>query len=495
MSFTDGGKGRHWRGAARAVLKRAGGLLPALLFVLAVALASFAYGAAMVRHQVFPYWAMHGAVKTLSAALDAGNPAPDVGEFKKFADAPPSSVAAGRVEFGAGESLGGPVLWHGGRWQFMELCPEWGCAAVEYSEKGEVVHAYPLRMDELRRAAEASSAAAEHPHEFAPGFSLEREFSVRGAARYGNGDLLVTFQYRDNAFPYGAGIARIDRGGHPVWYRSDYSHHWSYLDASGVALVPGHRIRDGDITISAGPREYTLDCGTDKPYEGTINFVGEDGRLLKEINALDAFVESPHASALRGSASEYAQDYCDPLHLNYAHRLGADAGGAWGIAPGDIAASLRNLSAFAIIDAETGKLKRLVRGTFYQQHSVRHLEGSTFIMFDNFGTDGVHGPSRLLMIDISDGSETTVFPNDRTPEDLAKHLYSATRGSIDVSPDRSRATVSYTLSGIAVEVRLSDGEVLNVFRNLHDVSGLEQFPEGRSDRAARFRLHGIDYIR
>ena len=41
-------------------------------------------------------------------------------------------------------------------------------------------------------------------------------------------------------------------------------------------------------------------------------------------------------------------------------------------------------------------------------------------MFDNRGTDGVYGPSRLLMIDIANGQETTVFPNSSTP---AKYLH------------------------------------------------------------------------
>ena len=49
---------------------------------------------------------------------------------------------------------------------------------------------------------------------------------------------------------------------------------------------------------------------------------------------------------------------CDPLHLNFIHQLGDDAGGAPGIAPGDLVVSLRSLSAFAILDGETGRLKR-----------------------------------------------------------------------------------------------------------------------------------------
>ena len=54
--------------------------------------------------------------------------------------------------------------------------------------------------------------------------------------------------------------------------------------------------------------------------------------------------------------------------------------------------------------------------------------------------------------------------------------------------------MAFTDDSVAVEVRLSDGEVLNVFTSLHDVSGLEQFSEERTKVAGRFRLYGIDYV-
>ena len=47
---------------------------------------------------------------------------------------------------------------------------------------------------------------------------------------------------------------------------------------------------------------------------------------------------------------------------------------------------------------------------------------------------------------------------------------------------------------MAVEVRLADGAVLNVFHSLHDASSLEQFPEERQQRAAVFTMRGLYYI-
>ena len=54
--------------------------------------------------------------------------------------------------------------------------------------------------------------------------------------------------------------------------------------------------------------------------------------------------------------------------------------------------------------------------------------------------------------------------------------------------------MAFTNDGVAVEVRISDGAVLNVFTSLHDVSGLEQFSEERTTVAGKFKLHGIDYV-
>ena len=114
-------------------------------------------------------------------------------------------------------------------------------------------------------------------------------------------------------------------------------------------------------------------------------------------------------------------------------------------------------------------------------------------MFDNLGHDHVGGPSRLLMVDVSDGREITIFPNETTPEAL-RGLFTHKEGNIDISPDRERAIVAFSLDSVAVEVRIADGEVLNVFTSLHDVSGIEQFSEERTKVAGRFGLHGIDYV-
>ena len=154
--------------------------------------------------------------------------------------------------------------------------------------------------------------------------------------------------------------------------------------------------------------------------------------------------------------------------------------------------SLRNFNAFGILDRDDRRLKRFVRGSFQQQHGVRHLEQARFLLFDNLGAAGAGGPSRLLMVDLATGAETTLFPNDGTPEHL-RDWFTETAGQFDVSTDRRRALLTDPRGARAFEIRLADGEVLNIFRQLHDVSSLAGFPEALAKNAWFFQFHGIHY--
>ena len=469
--------------------------LPKTLFAAALALVAFAGGGLVVHYQLFPVPIVADGV-TAMRALHGLYTAEDTEKFIGFADMPRQHAAANRLQVVAGGGLGGPVLWQGGRHQFLDYCPEWGCLAVEYAAGGEVAHAYPFRNDELEQAV-ADASSAEFPYESSPAASFARDFTVFGVSRYANGDLLVVF-YQGYVFPFGAGVARIDRDGHPVWFRRDYSHHWPHVEDDDVALVPGASIGSESISFGRAGEPITLKCPSNRAYLDAIGVIDGGGRLLRRIDLVDALRASPFQYVMQTTSGPGADGRgriarCDPFHLNFVHRAGADAGGAWGLAPGDLVASLRNLSAFAILDAESGRVKRLVRGSFFYQHSVQHLTGATFLMFDNYGGDGRHGPSRLLMIDLADGRETTIFPNERTPEPL-RGLFTHYQGKIDISPDRRRALVAFSEEGVAVEVRLADGAVLNAFRSLHDVSSWERLPDQRRQSAGLFKMFGLNYI-
>ena len=455
------------------------------LFLTAVILAAFAYGWTVRTFKMFPYAILSDAYKTAKTIIEFSEeeirkiPALRSGEFVNVV---PDRVEAHRFEFVAAAALTDPILVPGGFGRFAEYCPgHAGCLAVEYADNGAVVHAWPYRPEEI----EKTPPLVDFPYEQPLGFSMRNAGEPWDTLQYANGDLLVVFSSW-LSHPYGQGAARIDREGNPIWYRRDYSHHEAHLTGDAVTLVPSMRIGKMPNPYNLLHRKGFQACRGGDSYLDFIHIIDGEGQLLKEISILDALLESPYAPILR-----YA-DSCDPTHLNSVHELGGTAGGG-SIGPGDLVVSLRNLSAFAILDGGTHRLKRLFRGGFFLQHSMVHLKGSRFLMFDNLGREGRHGPSRLLMFDVADGAETTIFPNDRTPEHL-RNLHSRTRGGVSISPDRRRVFLTFSSVGKAVEVRIRDGAVLTVFNSLHDVSHLDSLPEERKTRAIAFGLQPIRYI-
>ena len=466
-------------GAPRRILERA----PLALFLLSLAVGLVVYGIAIERYGIFPRAILDAAGKTARTTVE-NLQKPDTGRFLTFSDTPLplDDFAAKRLAIVEGEALSEPMLVYGGRHQFRELCPEHGCLAVAIAPFGKVVHAWPFRPNAIHAANIASED--DYPYEL-NNFSPERDMEVVGLEQYPDGDLLVAFHLRET-FPYAGGVARIDRDGQPRWFRRDYSHHQPRLTDGDVALVPALTVGGDTLHVPYGNR--TLACDG-KVYRTAINILDGDGAILQRIPILDILLASPWSAILNTRA-----DPCDPLHLNFIDIVGADGSGPHDIQTGDIVLSFRNVNAFAILDGETRELKRLTRGAFVGQHAVTHLRGAAFLMFDNHGTDRNGGPSRLLMVDLASGAETTVFPNADTPESL-RGLYSKKRGAIDLSRDRRRATVTFAEAGVAVEVRLADGAVLAVFRSLHDVSTLDQFPDERLRNAALFSPAGVDYLR
>lgn len=463
-----------------------GGALSLFFFTYSILFVVFLYGIAAGYYQIFPFPLIRDATKTLATIVFP--PQEYHGEFLQFSDIPAEHIASQRMHYiHKSATVDENVLMFGGLNQYLDLCPNHGCLAVEMTPGGEVVHAYPYRPREIY----STNIAKDYPYEYAE-FDPLRDTRPIGIERFPDGDLLVVFQISRNArvFPFGTGVARVDRQGRPRWFRFDYSHHWPSPIRGDELLVPALRIGDEPISFGwpDGGRE-TLRCSTGRPYHDSIRFLDGDGNVVREISVLEAILESPHAAVLQQTT-----DGCDPTHLNFIDVVRDDLPGAIdGIEPGDLVVSLRNISAFGIIDAQSGNLKRLVRGTFIQQHSVQHLSGSRFLLFDNRGGSHEGGPSRVLEVDLATGVERTVFPTATYPDD--KHsVFSRSAGYMSISPDRARFIVNFSYQGTAFEVRLSDGKVLKEFKNLHDVSGVDGFAEEHGGQAAIFQFYGASYV-
>ena len=497
-----------------------------LLAMAAACSAAFIAGVYMEQTQGFPYRWAHAAQKTMLVHLrqwdtqggesreaprrgtSVAGCAASVGELQELIDAaffgrrltgapcPATDVssedaAARRVEFLAGSGLAEPVVFKGEVGTFLDYCPgPWGCLAVEYSRSGSVSHVWPFRPVEIGQANIVPESA--YPYEVAVGWSFSKDVKRAYVSQYPGGDLLVMLWFA-KSYPDAGGVARVAPDGQPRWYRKDYSHHWPFVVDENLALVPSMNLSQPRLSYAVGTghrqRQMKLECPQPAEHvkEDKVVLVDGRGSVLREYPVLDAIVQSRYVGHLIGA------DGCDPTHMNFVHVIGEDCTSA-GLATGDMVVSLRNLSAFGILDKDDGRLKRLVRGSFHFQHGVRHLERARFLMFDNHGTDGTHGPSRLLMVDLENGRETTVFPTDATPNDLRLGL-AHIMGQFDISADRRRALVTDVRNARSLEIRLADGEVLNVFHSIHDVSGWSPVRPPAAQNAWRFVTTGIHYAR
>ena len=342
---------------------------------------------------------------------------------------------------------------------FVDQCDgPHGCMAVEYGGPGNVGRKWPLRPDLL-----AQVAAEAQPLEKVPGIASADVIRAAWTTPYPNGDLLVSFRYTQWHHPDHPGAGRVGQDGQLLWFTPEgYSHHEAYIGAGDTAWVPGLTLEE---PVRRLPGLGTWTCERDGHLVlDRVNVLDGNGALVDSVSVLDAFLASRWAPVLIHA------DPCDPFHLNSVSMVGEDVSGLPDVRPGDLVLSLRNLDAFAVLDRETGVVKRYVQGTFVRQHSVKHLGGSEFILFDNAGgyaQDADVGPgspvlgkrrSRVLVMDLASGRERILFP--RTPE---RPWYTPVRGRISLSPDRKRVVASFLRVGKAVEVRIADGAVLAEF--------------------------------
>ncbi|WP_193143389.1 MULTISPECIES: arylsulfotransferase family protein [unclassified Meridianimarinicoccus] len=463
-------------------------ILPILMPVVSLVLLVFGAGVFVGEYQVPPYRTIADGAKTILYTYRGISAPPYLGQFHAHSRERVALEDAVSSRFTPGpratEPQGG-LLINGGLNEYLELCPEHGCLAVEIDRSGAVVHATPFRPDEIFAADMTDGSFG---HQGVPG-DPALIFRPLGLQRYDNGDLLISFQSTGNMFPFAAGAARVDRDGHPVWFRFDFSHHWATLLPDGRALVPDLDIATGDWVVPVGPRgsREKLKCDTGRPQVDGVQILRADGSVERRIDVSAALLASPWSAMLAETTNA-----CDPLHINYVDVLDYTApGGA--LQPGNLVISLRNLSAVAVLDPATDTITDVVRGSFVQQHSVHHLTGSKMVMFDNWGGDAEVGRvSRLLEVDLVTGQERRIFPQPGTPQ-AAEQLFSDRGSHLSLSPDRRRALVSYSGEGRGYEVDVATGEVYLQYDSLHDLSAVPGANAAQKSHAARASLFGMLY--
>jgi hypothetical protein len=334
---------------------------------------------------------------------------------------------------------------------------------------GKVVHRWETRYSVLFKApGEADLVADSQRH-------------LHGAHLYADGSILVSFEYK--------GLAKLDRCSRPVWRLERPAHH---------AILPQP---DGSFwTLSA---EKT----TQRPHlvkghrEETIMRVSADGKVLDEINVIDAILKGGYqAILLQGHPSLPENEHLDTIHLNDIELVTNElAARITQLEPGDFLVSLRGSNALAVISRASEAVVWSMVGPFLRQHDPDILDDGTLLVFDNrtevkqrtpvrwLEQPQAWGFSRILQIDPATQRVLWSFEgSDAFP------FYTAIQGKQQVLGN-SNILVSDPEGGRAFEVSPAhDNRV--VWEYVNRLEGKSDGLLGRVTEATRFDFDGSEFL-
>ena len=443
------------------------------LFILGLCALSFAYGAATIQLEVFPYHLLREAKLGWEAWAQVGDERLPKA-FERFEEgAPPAPQAKWLAPHAGADKVPQYILVSGGPYQLMARCPTFGCMAWITDRGGRVVHAWEVDLDELRAGNTGVAGELNRLSVYPVGMALGDD-----------GSLVITLQGRDT-YPVYLGMVKVDRAGRIVWKRFDRSHHWPVADASGRIYAP--YARQLKNLRHAGDSAVGLACGSGEASVDGIRVLDADGTPLREIGVLESLLRAGYGGLFYG-----LRDGCDPTHLNSIALVPASAAKALPeAAPGDLLVSLRETNTVALLGAADGSVKYMVTGRTAAQHSPQFLPDGRVLVFDNLGGERSRGGSRVVRLDLVKGTAETVFP--RGDESSVR---SETAGHISVTEDGERALVSITHQGRIVEIDVASGKPLWTYDNTHDIGAfLKASGIDAAVPRARFAVYGAYYVR
>ncbi len=448
-----------------------------VLFVIGIAMASFAYGVATMKLEIPPYqWLREAKLAYEAWGAIERDKRNFPQNFERFENAAEPTPQAKTLAPRAGDEL---ILVTGGPYEMLDRCPTWGCMAWIADRSGKVLHTWEVNLDELWKDLKGFSGDVNNLSLYPVGMAL-------GA----DGSLVITFQGRDT-YPIQIGIARIDRAGRIVWKRFDNSSHWIAVGAKGQIYTPySVHVRDFQ---NLGGTGVQLACASGESNIDRIRVLSDQGAPLRELPVLENLVRAGYRGLLYG-----VRDGCDPLHLNSIDiatpKIAARIPGA---KAGDLLISLREMNTVALLDGDTGAVKRAVTGRTAAQHGLRFLPDGTALGFDNMGGDRALGGSRVVRMDLVQGTAQTVFPRGGVESDSGLlPFFSQVAGHIDVSADGKRALVAVTHQGRVIELDVDSGRPLWAYENTHEIGKfLEKKGLRASSTRARFAIYGAYYVR
>ena len=437
----------------------------AMAFVASLCLMAFLYGFASNELDLPPKAQMRQAMSAFKAINLIEDDLP-TGVNRIDTNSKPG-LAVRQLDPAAGDEL---LLVTGGPNQDTGHCPKYGCLASIIDRSGKVLHSWPLPLDTLFEGVEGFDGDVKLGNFYPIGLGMLRD-----------GSLVATFHGR-NIFPYAVGIARIDRTGKVLWKHFDGAHHWFRISPDERIYAPIQIRRK--VEHIAG-NAVTIRC----PYvihDGGVRIYRSDGTIERTLMMTDMLIRNGYPGLIYS-----VRDDCDPIHLNSVDLVTSEiAGRIPGAAAGDLLVSLREPSAVVLFDPVTAKIKRVIAGRTAAQHSAKFLPDGTVVAFDNQGGSRSLGGSRIVRLNLVDGSAETVFPTRASRSMLP--FFSVDGGTVTLSPDGKRAMISSKQESRDIELDLATGRPLWSMTHVLDVGPFMK--ERGKPVAAHFTAYGSYYL-
>lgn len=213
---------------------------------------------------------------------------------------------------------------------------------------------------------------------------------IEKAHVFANGDLLALYTAIGDT-PWGYGLVKVDREGRVLWKYLANTHHDFTFDDAGNIYVLTHEISEAkvpDYDKLISPR-----------IDDFVVKLSPEGRELRKVWLLGAFAQSRFGGRLHFGPWQAHTSNGDYLHANSVHVLKAPIPGVPESRPGQVLVSLREFSTLALFDVETGRMNWAATGPWVRQHDAEVLANGHILLFDNKGSVGGPGPSRVLEFD------------------------------------------------------------------------------------------------
>ena len=252
-----------------------------------------------------------------------------------------------------------------------------GTEAVLVALDGTVVHSWQVAYSEIWN--EASPVKAPQPDDF---------LYMRKAELLPDGGLLAILVATGDT-PWGYGMVKLDKDSNVVWSYLGQTHHDFDIAADGRIYGLTHEMRN--TTFENHPQI------TVPRLDDFVVVLSPEGEEVKKVSIIDALVNSRYEWLLNRVSWYNNHDF---IHTNNIDLVEAAEVEALPFAEeGQVLLSFRDIDTIALLDLDKEEIVWALRGGWFGQHDPDILANGNILIFDNLGSFGEGGRTRIVEVD------------------------------------------------------------------------------------------------